>query len=175
MTLADDSIVVSIIEPLEAPGPAPTLAGGGRRESDCALGYWYERIFPSGANATVSALDAAEFDSSEWSHRFVMTIDQLLDGSALLFCGADAARQLDLPSGSKAREPILRRLPPRYFPIFRRGCEEVLRHNSPVRVEGEVERPDGRKELFRAIILPVGGGAGRSVQLAFGAFGCKLL
>jgi hypothetical protein len=168
MTIAEDSIVISVI----APGESAPAAGSGRerRASERVIAYWRDRIAELGADATIAALDVAAFNSAEWSYRFIMTIDPLLDGSSLLLYGSDVARLLRLPEGSKARVPIMRRLPPHYVPVFRRGCSAVLEHNAGVRVEGKVSDEDGREELFRAIIIPLRGRADNTVRLAFGAF-----
>lgn len=176
MTVTEDSIVVTVMGPSEQ-AEAESAGGGGRerRASERAIRYWHQRMSQPGATPDLAALDLSHLDSEEWSCRFVMTIDPMLDGSSLLLYGADVARLLDLPPGSKARVPIMRRLPARYVPVFRRGCAAVLEHDAPVRVEGEVEREDGKRELFRAIIIPMGdGGARHTVRFAFGAFSGRL-
>ncbi len=173
MTAAEVSIVVSVIEPREGPDGEPAATGRERRASERAIGYWREKLAQFGDHATIAALDLAALDTDEWSSRFVMTIDPEVNGSALLLYGTDVARMLDLPVGSKARLPMMRRLPERYVPVFRRGCAAVLRHGSPVRVEGQVEREDGQEELFRAILIPVGGSGDKAIRLAFGALSCR--
>jgi len=171
MIVTEDSIVVTVMEPSErAEVEAGADSGRGRRASERAIRYWQQRTSLPGSTADLAALDLSHFDSEEWSCRFVMTIDPMLDGSSLLLYGSDVARLLDLPPDSKARVPIMRRLPARYVPVFRRGCAAVLEHNAPVRVEGELVREDGRQELFRAIIIPLGDAERHAVRFAFGAF-----
>jgi hypothetical protein len=132
MAATEDSIVVSVIQSDEA--EAVVGSGRERRASERAISYWQKKVAELGSNPTIAALDLTALDSEDWSYRFVMTIDPLLDGSSLLLYGSDVARLLGLPIGSKARVPIMRRLPARYVPVFRRGCAAVMQHNAPVRV-----------------------------------------
>jgi hypothetical protein len=170
MTALEDSIVVSVIAPQEGFVGEPADTGRERRASERAIRYWQQRIAQLGDGATIATLDFAALNTEEWSYRFIMTVDSKLDGSALLLYGADVGRLLGLPVGGKAYDPMIRRLPERYVPVFRLGCSALLRHNAPVRVEGKVEGESGRPELFRAIFIPLGGADDQEVRLAFGAF-----
>jgi len=52
--------------------------------------------------------------------------------------------------------------------IFAAGCRDAALRGEPVRSEGAIIRRDGRRQLYRAVFMPVG------VNLVFGAFNSRL-
>lgn len=158
--------------PSAEPFVASPLPGTGRerRESERVIAYWEHVTAELGRCPTVAALDLAEFNSRAWSHRFVIAIDPAVENSALLMYGADFARLLELPTKSAPHLPMVGQLPPRFSEVFKRGCGEAHMQKSPVRLDGEVDREDGRRELYRAAFIPVGVKENSLTHLAFGAF-----
>ena len=149
-------------------------AGGERRESERAIAYWRDKVKNLGKSPTVAALDLAEMHSREWSHRFVIAVDPVVENSALLLYGGDFARLLELPHKSTPHVPMTKQLPRRFSEVFKRGCGDAHMRKTPVRIEGEIEREDGRRELYRAAFIPVGVKENSLTHLAFGAFNSRL-
>ncbi|GEM_PF-1905510 len=173
MSIADSSVSSLIRAPSAAASDTheeQQLQGRERRESERAIRYWENKLAQLGGNATVGALDLAEMQSAEWSHRFVIAVDPVVENSALLLYGADFARLLDLPSKRAPHVPMVRQLPKCYSEVFKRGCGDADIRRMPVRIEGEIERADGRRELYRAAFIPVGVKENSITHLAFGAF-----
>ena len=56
-----------------------------------------------------------------------------------------------------------------------RGCSDAQSEMGPVRLEGEVERHDGRIEQYRALFIPVGVKPNSLTCFAFGAFNSRVL
>lgn len=148
--------------------------GRERRESERVIAYWEKKIDQLGKSPTVAALDLAEMDTPAWSHRFVIAVDPVVENSALLMYGAEFARLLDLPEKSVPHVVMVRQLPARFWDVFKRGCGQAHTERTPVRVEGEIERDDGQKELYRAAFIPVGVKENSLTHLAFGAFNSRL-
>lgn len=144
--------------------------GRERRESERAIAYWERKIGELGKSPTVAALDLGEINSPGWSHRFVIAVDPVVENSALLLYGSDFARLLDLPTKSAPHVPMVRQLPQRFSDVFKRGCGDAHRQGAPVRIEGEIEREDGRRELYRAAFISVGVKENSLTHMAFGAF-----
>jgi hypothetical protein len=163
----------------EAPGAnghggIAELQGRERRESERAIAYWEKKVEELGGEATVAALDLAEMQSPDWSHRFVIAVDPVVENSALLLYGSEFGRLLDLPVKRAPHVPMVRQLPKYYSEVFRRGCGDADAGRVPVRIEGEVERPDGRRELYRAAFIPIGVKPNSITHLAFGAFNSRI-
>lgn len=146
------------------------LSGRERRESERAIAYWERKISELGRSPTVAALDLAEINTPNWSHRFVIAVDPVVENSALLLYGSGFARLLSLPTKSAPHVPMVRQLPKRFSEVFKRGCGDAHMQKNPVRVEGTIERDDGRRELYRAAFIPVGVKENSLTHLAFGAF-----
>ncbi len=155
-------------------GDPQPATGRERRESERAIAYWEKKLAELGGNATVAALDLSQIQSAEWSHRFVIAVDPVVENSALLLYGADFGRLLELPPKHAPHVPMVRQLPKRYSDMFIRGCGEADRDRIPVRLEGEVEREDGNRELYRAAFIPVGVKENSITHLAFGAFNSRI-
>ena len=148
----------------------PPEDGRERRESERAIAYWRQKVKKLGKSPTVAALDLADIHTADWSHRFVIAVDPVVENSALLLYGSDFARLLDLPQKSAPHVPMSRQLPKRFSEVFKRGCGDAHMQKAPVRIEGEIEREDGRRELYRAAFIPVGVKENSLTHLAFGAF-----
>ncbi|HZT87795.1 MAG TPA: hypothetical protein VFA12_07485 [Stellaceae bacterium] len=149
---------------------AETASGRERRESERAIAYWKRKTEELGTTPTVSSLDLGEIHSDSWSHRFLIAVDPVAENSALLMYGAHFAQLLGLPEKGEPHIPMARQLPKRFSEIFVKGCGDAHEQKTPIRIEGEVEREDGRRELYRAAFIPVGVKANSLTHLAFGAF-----
>ncbi|MBV9860719.1 MAG: hypothetical protein JO267_01075 [Alphaproteobacteria bacterium] len=149
--------------------PVPTT-GFERREAERAIAYWAHKTAQLGTTPTVSALDLGAIGSEAWSHRFVIAVDPVVENSALLMYGANFARLLGLPQKTTPHVPMVRQLPKRFSDVFVRGCGDAHVHKTAVRLAGEVDLQDGRRELYRAAFIPVGVKPHSLTHLAFGAF-----
>jgi len=152
---------------------APT--GRDRREDERLMAFWEEKLKELGGVVTIAGLDLAAVDSREWSNRFLISVDPVVERSALLLYGPKFATLLGLPARPRTDLPMLRRLPRRYAELFLRGCTEAQQEMAPVRLEGEIERGDGRIEQYRAIFIPVGVKPNSLTCFAFGAFNSRVL
>jgi hypothetical protein len=164
--------VVSLdqVRETRADDDTPVLTGKERRESERAIAYWEKKIERLGSSATVAALDLAEMNTIDWSHRFVIAVDPVVENSSLLLYGNDFAKLLDLPPKGTPHVPMVRQLPRHLSRVFMQGCGDAHSQRSPVRLEGEVPREDGKMELYRAAFIPVGVKENSLTHLAFGAF-----
>jgi hypothetical protein len=148
----------------------PILDGRERRESERAIAYWERKLEQLGNNATVAALDLADMNTPDWSHRFVIAVDPFIENSSLLLYGNDFAKLLDLPPKRTPHVPLVRQLPRHLSPVFMQGCGDAHEQRMPVRIEGGVARADGKTELYRAAFIPVGVKENSLTHLAFGAY-----
>ena len=146
------------------------LTGRERRESERAIRYWEKKVERLGRNATVAALDLGDINTSAWSHRFVIAVDPVVENSSLLLYGSDFAKLLELPPKGTPHVPMVRQLPRHLSSVFMQGCGDAHAQRQAVRLEGEVARPDGKTELYRAAFIPVGVKENSLTHLAFGAF-----
>jgi hypothetical protein len=167
MTAVRDTIVMSVEPETECPRGG---IGHSRRDCDRLIDFWRANLVGRGA----PALDLTAIDTDEWSHRFLITIDPKLEGSALLAYGEELARLLEIPAEHRAHVPMRRLVPPRYESIFLRGCAGVQRRNAPVRIEGVLARDGDRCELFRASFIPIDNRAEKKVGLAVGTLNSRL-
>ena len=152
---------------------APT--GRNRREAERLTAYWEEKLKELGGVVTIAGLDLAAADSREWSNRFLISVDPVVERSALLLYGPKLAQLLGLPAQPRTDLPMIRQLPRRYVELFLRGCTEAQQKMAPVHLEGEFERADGRIEQYRAIFIPVGVKPNSLTCFAFGAFNNRIL
>jgi hypothetical protein len=148
----------------------PVLTGRERRESERAISYWEKKIEKLGRSATVAALDLADINTEDWSHRFVIAVDPVVENSSLLLYGSNFAKLLDLPPKGTPHVPMVRQLPRHLSSVFMQGCGDAHNLREPIRVEGEIDREDGKRELYRAAFIPVGVKENSLTHLAFGAF-----
>jgi len=160
---------VVLLDSIREAAPAEG-SGRERRESERAISYWEKKIEKLGSRATVSALDLADMNTSDWSHRFVIAVDPVVENSSLLLYGNDFAKLLELPPKGTPHVPMVRQLPRHMSRVFMKGCGDAHVQRAPVRLEGEIPREDGKTELFRAAFIPVGVKENSLTHLAFGAF-----
>jgi len=150
-------------------------AGRGRREAERVIAYWEGKLRELGGDLTVAGLDLSRINSRDWSNRFLIAVDPVIERSSLVLYGPSFARLLHLSEQARPNVPILRQLPRRYADVFLRGCSEAQRDMAPVRLEGETERYDGRIEQYRAVFIPVGIKPNSLTCFAFGAFNSRIV
>jgi hypothetical protein len=167
-----DAEVVSLRDVHRGKEPVPT--GRERRESERAICYWEKKVEQLGRSATVAALDLADINTADWSHRFVIAVDPLVENSSLLLYGSDFAKLLHLPPKRTPHVPLVRQLPQHFTTVFMQGCGDAHHTRQPIRMEGEVPRRDGKVELYRAAFIPVGVRQHSLTHLAFGAFNSRV-
>lgn len=126
-----------------------------------------------GKRPTIGELDLADLDTDEWSHRFVIVVDEPVENSVLLMYGSDIAHLLNLPPRRTPYLPLARQLPKQLSEVFLNGCKKCLIEGEPVRLDGETKRHDGRQTQYRAVFIPVGESEGSLKSVAFGAFNAR--
>ena len=153
--------------------PAP--GGRGRRQSERLMAYWEEKLQELGGAVTIAGLDLTATDSRDWSNRFLISVDPVIERSVLLLYGPEFARLLDLPEQPRMDRQMTRQLPRRYADSFLRACADAQKAMAPVRLEGEMERGDGRIEQYRAVFIPLGVKPNSLTCFAFGAFSSRVI
>jgi hypothetical protein len=170
---------MSMAEPLDIPWAEGfgrnEPAGRDRREAERVIAYWEGKLRELGGELTIAGLDLSRISSRDWSNRFLIAVDPVIERSSLVLYGPTFARLLHLPEQARPNVPILRQLPRRYTDVFLRGCAEAQRDMAPVRLEGETERYDGRLEQYRAVFIPVGIKPNSLTFFAFGAFNSRII
>ena len=156
--------------PREADPREAMAAGHERRESERAIAYWERKMTQLGAAPTVEALDLGEFHTKDWAHRFVIAVDPVVDDSSLLLYGANFARLANLPAKSAPHVPMALQLPTRLSRLLTHGCDRAHSRKAPVRLEGEIDLMDGRREQYRAAFISVGLNPHSPRHFTFGAF-----
>ena len=113
--------------------------------------------------------------SEKWAHRFIVSMDPIVENWALLFYGDKFAALIGLP---KKRDigliPLAQRLPARFLPVFIKGCTDTTSLGVPIPMEGAIEREDGRRELYRAVFITLRVRPHGLTRLAFGTFNCRV-
>jgi hypothetical protein len=172
MILAEAPTVLSRAPTLRgvADLPEATTAGRERREAERAIAYWERKSRQLGAAPTMNTLGVGAIHTEDWAHRFVIAIDPIVADSSLLMYGANFARLVNLPAKSVPYVPMALQLPNRLSKVFTRGCDQARLEKAPVRLEGEIDLADGRRELYRAAFIPVGFSALFPAPFTFGAF-----
>ncbi len=166
---------ISWLEGWERSLPSGERSGRNRREAERLIEYWENKLKELGGVVTIAGLDLAAADSQEWSNRFLISVDPVVERSALLLYGPKFAQLLGLPAQPRTDLPMIRQLPRRHVDMFLRGCAEAQQEMAPVRLEGEIERADGRIEQYRAIFIPVGVKPNSLTCFAFGVFNNRLI
>jgi hypothetical protein len=150
-------------------------SGRGRRQSERLMAYWEQKLEELGGVVTIAGLDLSATDSRDWSNRFLISVDPVIERSVLLLYGPEFARLLDLPEQPRIDRPMMRQLPQRYVDLFLRACADAQKAMAPVRLEGEIERANGRVEQYRAVFIPVGVKPNSVTCFAFGAFSSRVI
>jgi len=150
-------------------------SGRGRRQSERLMAYWEAKLQELGGAVTIAGLDLTATNGRDWSNRFLISVDPVIERSALVLYGPEFARLLDLPEQPRMDRPMIRQLPRRYADLFLRACTDAQKALAAVRLEGEIERADGRIEQYRAVFIPVGVKPNSLTCFAFGAFSNRVL
>lgn len=161
--------------PRSRPSPLASLfwreaAGRDRRVGERLLAYWDNKLAEFGDEVTIAALDLDNIASLDWSNRFLISIDPVVERSSLLMYGKKFASVLQLPERPRPDLSLLRQLPHRYVEVFLQGCAQAHRERSPVRLEGRVARRDAKIEQYRIVFIPVGVRPKSLTCFALGAF-----
>src|SRR5260370_37476535 len=130
---------------------APT--GRDRREAERLRAYWEGKLKDLGGVVTIPGLDLAAVDSREWSNRFLISVDPVVERSALLLYGPKFAQLMGLRAKPRTDLPMMRQLTRRYGELFLHGCAEAQQEMAPARLEGGIEGADGLIEQHRAIFI----------------------
>jgi len=162
-------------EPKDRTGSSGEPTGRDRREAERLMAYWESRLKELGGTVTVAGLDLAGTNSKEWSNRFLISVDPVIERSSLVLYGPHFAQLLGLPEQPRTDLPILRQLPRRYVDLFLHACAEAHETMEPARIEGEIPRADGRIEQYRAIFIPVAVKPNALTCFAFGAFSSRVI
>jgi len=161
--------------PLAASHETTPIAVTERREAERAITDWEEERRRLGRELALMTLNASEMVSEKWSHRFIIAVDPTVEYCSLLFYGAKFAALMGLPEKPDHSIPMVEQLPSRYVPVFTKGCIDATLLAAPVRIQGAVDREDGRQELYRAAFIPLAVAPNRQQRLAFGAFNCRVV
>jgi hypothetical protein len=154
-------------------GGAPAEARE-RRDTDRAIGYWEQEARRLGHAPTLMTLDAAEITSDKWGYRFIVSVDPVVENCVLLFYGDKFAALLGLPTRPNHNIPMVHQLPKRFVPLFTRGCTDAISSRAAVRMEGAIERKDGRRELYRAVFVGFRVKPDGLTHLTFGTFNYRV-
>jgi hypothetical protein len=150
-------------------------SGRDRREAERAIAFWAGRLEEYGGALTIAGLDIGRVNRRDWWNRFLIAVDPVVERSSLVLYGPSFARLLHLPEPARPDVPLLRQLPRRYGDIFLRGCTAAQKEMAPVRLEGDIERLDGRIDQYRAVFIPVGVKPNSLTFFAFGAFNSRIV
>ncbi len=146
-----------------------------RREAGRVVNYWQHKLGKLGGALTLAGLDLDLINEPSWSHRFLIAVDPVIERSSLVLYGPQFAKLLNLPEQARADVPMLRQLPRRYAALFLRGCADVQKKFGPSRIEGVIERYDGKTEQYRAVFIPVRVKPNALTCFAFGAFNLRVV
>jgi hypothetical protein len=166
--------------PRSAPSPLASLlwreaAGRDRRVGERLLAYWEGKLAEFGDQMTLAALDLGDIARLDWSNRFLISIDPVVERSSLVIYGKKFASLLQLPEKPRPELSLLRQLPHRYVEVFLEGCEQAQRERDPVRLEGRVGRRDAKIEQYRLVFIPVGVRPKSLTYFALGAFNNRVI
>jgi hypothetical protein len=157
-----------------APHEKPPIAARERRETERLITDWKRETRQLGHALTLMTLDISAMRGPKWAHRFIIAVDPVVEESSFVFYGIRFASLLELPETPSHSIPIVAQLPPRYIPVFTRGCVASMLSSSAVRMQGAVERENGEQELYRAAFVRLSLDGNRQQRLALGAFNCRV-
>ena len=142
-----------------------------RRRSEQAITHWKKTFDQLGDIPSIETLGFANIETPDWSHRFLILADQSdPESSAILLCGNEFTRLMDLPREKSSKVTFLKHLPKNYLDVFKLGLIEAHHRREPFRREGEIEHEDGTHELYRVSFIPVIVKESANTKLVFGAF-----
>jgi hypothetical protein len=160
---------------VESPDGAAVSAGRERRVSEQLITDWQEETRRLGHALAFMTLDTSAMSGPKWAHRFIIAVNRVIEHSSLLFYGPGFASLLGLPPEPDKSVPIPAQLPARYVPVFTRGCISSSLSGVPIRMQGVVEREDGRQELYRAAFIRVNLDTRLRQPHTLGAFNCRVV
>jgi hypothetical protein len=160
---------------VESPDGAAASAGPERRVSEQLITDWQEETHRLGHALAFMTLDASAMSGPKWAHRFIIVVNRVVEHSSLLLYSAGFASLLGLPPEPDKSVPIPAQLPARYVPVFTRGCIASSLSSVPIRMQGAVERDDGRQELYRVAFIASKLDASLRRPFALGAFNCRVV
>jgi hypothetical protein len=145
-----------------------------RRVSEELITDWEQETRRLGHALALMTLDVSAMTGPKWAYRFIIAVSLNVEDSSFLFNGDGFAPLMELPETSDHSVPLLAQLPARYIPVFAKGCIASTLSSVAVRMQGSVERPDGKEELYRAAFIRLSLDASRQRHFAFGAFNCRV-
>jgi hypothetical protein len=152
----------------------PSKMARERRELERAIAGWEDETRRLGHEPTLMTLDPAAMVSESWSHRFIIAVEPVVENWGFLFYGNQFSALLDLPVKAVQSAPLIQQLSARFVPVFTKGCTDATALGVPVRMQGAVERGDGRRELYRAAFICFRVSPNGLLPLVFGAFNCRV-
>jgi hypothetical protein len=160
----------------EAPDETvPKAAGRERREAERLIADWEDETRRLSHVLALLTLNTVEMATEKWACRFIVALRPAVEDCTLLFYGAGFAALMELPQKPDHSVPMVEQLPARYVPIFTRGCIEATVRGVPIRLQGAVERDEGRKELYRAAFIRSSLNTYRQRLFALGAFNYRVI
>jgi hypothetical protein len=156
---------------------APKVVAEERRESERVITDWERETGRLGRALAFLTVNISEMTSERWAYRFIIALRPVIEDCTLLFHGAKFAalmELLELPEKRDHSIPMVEQLPARYVAVFTKGCIDAGLRVTPVRMQGAVDREDGRRELYRVAFIAVRAEPKRLQRLAVGAFNCRV-
>jgi hypothetical protein len=150
-------------------------SGRERREGERLIAYWQGKLEELGGGLTLAGLDLSRMASQDWSNRFVIAIDPMVDRSSFMLYGDKIASLLDLPAQVQPSLPLVRQISPRYIGLFIDGCVKAQMAMAPVRLENEAPMSNHRVEQYRAVFIPIGSNPNTLMPFAFGALNSRIV
>ncbi|MBV8091116.1 MAG: hypothetical protein JO139_16405 [Alphaproteobacteria bacterium] len=173
--MPNDTSSTATNDAAESPDGAAVSVGTERRVSEQLISDWKEETRRLGHALALMALDVSTMTGPKWGHRFIIAVNRAVEHSSFLFYGPRFASLLGFPAEPDKSIPISAQLPARYLPVFARGCIASSLSGAPIRMQGAVERDDGRQELYRAAFIRLNLDASLRRPLALGAFNCRVV
>ena len=165
---------VGPVEPFDSPDDQTSSAALERRESEKVITDWEDETRRLGRALALMTLDFSAMTGPKWAHRFIISVGRVAEDCVLLFYGARFGALMELPANLGYSLPLMAHLPTRHVPVFAKGCMNAMLQGAPVRIQGTVDRENGRQELYRAAFIRLSIDAKRLQRLALGAFNCRV-
>ena len=172
--MPEDNVPARAGERIEALDVNESATTRERRVSEQLISDWAEERRQLGHALALMTLDVSAMTGPKWAHRFIIAVNPVVDDSSFLFYGSSFAALMELPEIPDRSGGLTAQLPSRYIPVFTRGCIAATLSSSAVRMQGSVEREDGRQELYRAAFIRLSLDAYRQQHFALGAFNYRV-
>jgi hypothetical protein len=160
-------------DPLTDPQAGQLRASRERRDDRRALEHWLRNASEEERTPLLATFDFASI-KSDWTHRFLICTDRIIESAAFLAYGLRFAELLELPERVTAITRLNEQIPERYRPLFAEGCSSAMIKQVPARFTGSFDQ-DFKAELFRAVFLPIRLHASWSKWLIFGSFNSRVV